>query len=363
MYYFASVKVFFTPFIWNVLAPAYFGRGSWNLTSGTGLCGPFFQVWKSYKHARTLLSSCYWILDSDYPISFWLFFSSINTLLSHLQELSDCAYTKTCRKLMSSSEVGENREIFSCSGLSPNAWTERWESASSVPELPSTSLIKRNYKRVTFLIQICGGFGLEKTWTATKSYRTIRGSRDRNNWLKIDPSQQQSPHSLICSFVHPSRMRNKSEEGKNKWKLPGHKKRQFNKWKKRKPNKWHWVSHLPPPTSRPMPSQSPWKKLLPCSLILLLSMTENDLDYSLCWFGSSVLVMSSPKLAHPSQLPEEQSEKETCPWHCADTAQQLLKCCCIINTVLVTNLKHRIIWDAMMKTDCIPTSTELYWSD
>lgn len=179
-----------------------------------------------------LLSSCCWILVSDHPISLWLFFSSINVLLSHLQEWSDCAYTKTCRKLMSSSEVGgkffllwikpqclnwKMRICFSCTWITIHITDKK--------KLLKISPFDSNMWRISPGEDI----GLLRSLTGL-----LGASRDRNNWLKIDPSQQQSPRSLTYLFFHLSAMRNESEEGKNEWKLPGHKKRQFSKWKKKK---------------------------------------------------------------------------------------------------------------------------------
>jgi len=39
VYCFASVKILLTSFLYNVLAPASFGTGSWNLAGGMEICG------------------------------------------------------------------------------------------------------------------------------------------------------------------------------------------------------------------------------------------------------------------------------------------------------------------------------------
>jgi len=58
---------------------------------------------------------------------------------------------------------------------------------------------------------------------------------------------------------------------------------------------------------------------------------------------------------HPiSLLAEQQSEKQSRPQRCASTDQQQLKHWHVINTVLVTKLKHNIIQASMKEINSMP---------
>lgn len=120
----------------------------------------FCQVWKSPKHGRiTLLLSTWQCLPNKFLTIFLLNKYALITVPSVIRL---CVH-QHMQEINIQLKVEENRGIFPaliCSGLSLSAWIKRWESASLVA---STSLIKRNYERLTPLIQICGGFGMEKT--------------------------------------------------------------------------------------------------------------------------------------------------------------------------------------------------------
>jgi len=65
---------------------------------------------------------------------------------------------------------------------------------------------------------------------------------------------------------------------------------------------------------------------------------------------SCLSCVPSRTLAHPSLLAEGgQNEKKKKPGHCLSTAQQQSQLHCIINIILITNLKHRTTWAALNK--------------
>jgi len=84
-------------------------------------------------------------------------------------------------------------------------------------------------------------------------------------------------------------------------------------------------------------------------------MTLYGKEYLFAQVGSAVPAASPPSLLPiPGLLAAGQSEEQRRPWPCAITAQQQLKDWCVINTALVTNLKHSTIRAAMKKINSIP---------
>lgn len=92
--------------------------------------------------------------------------------------------------------------------------------------------------------------------------------------------------------------------------------------------------------------------------VLLLNKTLYSLWYVLSPFGS-VLCPSSFLPTPRFTGCVGQSEKQWRSWHCASTFEQQVKHCCSINTVFVTNQKHRTVWVAVKKMNCIPTRPKI----
>lgn len=67
----------------------------------------------------------------------------------------------------------------------------------------------------------------------------------------------------------------------------------------------------------------------------------------------SQLCLLPASCPHPAYLLGGQSDKQRKHRHCAGTVHQYLKHQCVINTVLVTNVKHGNIWAAMKEANFI----------
>lgn len=100
--------------------------------------------------------------------------------------------------------------------------------------------------------------------------------------------------------------------------------------------------------AQPVPKQQLLCRDLPTPTPgLLLSMTLCGMEYPLVHSGHLSPPHSLPASCPPSAYSLWSQNKK-------QTAQQQLKHCCVINAILVTNLKHSSLWAAIKKINFIP---------
>lgn len=105
-------------------------------------------------------------------------------------------------------------------------------------------------------------------------------------------------------------------------------------------------------TSSPLPTSSPSFYCWAQSHIVW-----NNLSIS--WDQLSQLCPCSTSCAPPASVLVGHWEKKKRPWHCTNTAQQQPEHPCVVNTLLVTLLKHTTVQAVVKETNSIPIKTSI----